>query len=69
MIQQAVQLPGIVQVGVNGFLVRVRLHKIGIIRHWFFIDKDIFEKSRFTIDHGEQEVILNKLWEELKAGR
>ncbi|MBR4223047.1 MAG: spermidine/putrescine ABC transporter substrate-binding protein [Victivallales bacterium] len=34
-----------------------------------FIDKDIFEKSRFTIDHGEQEVILNKLWEELKAGR
>ena len=24
---------------------------------------------RFTIDHGEQEVILNKLWEELKAGR
>ena len=34
-----------------------------------FIDKEIFEKSRFTIDHGEKEVILNKLWEELKANR
>lgn len=32
-----------------------------------FIDKEIFAKSRFTIDQGESEAILNKLWEEIKA--
>ena len=34
-----------------------------------FIDKVIFARSRFTLDHGEQEAILNKLWEEIKANR
>ena len=34
-----------------------------------FIEPNIFEKSAFTIDHGEDEAILNKFWEELKANR
>ena len=34
-----------------------------------FIDKEIFAKSRFTIDQGESEAILNKLWEDIKAGK
>ena len=34
-----------------------------------FIDKETFMKSRFTIDQGESEAILNKVWEDIKAGR
>jgi spermidine/putrescine transport system substrate-binding protein len=34
-----------------------------------FIDKEIFARSRFTIDQGENEAILNKVWEDIKAGR
>lgn len=34
-----------------------------------FIDKEIFAKSRFTVDQGENEGILNKLWEDIKAGK
>ncbi len=34
-----------------------------------FIDKETFAKSRFTIDQGESEGVLNKLWEDIKAGR
>ena len=32
-----------------------------------FIDPEIFKKSRFMKDHGEKEVILNKLWENIKS--
>lgn len=41
MIHQAVQLPGIIQVGVDGFLVRVRLYKYGIIRLRLVLDGDV----------------------------
>ncbi len=34
-----------------------------------FIDKEIFAKSRFTIDQGASEAVLNKLWEDIKAGK
>lgn len=34
-----------------------------------FIKEEIFQKSRFTIDLGEDEAIYNKLWEEIKANR
>ena len=34
-----------------------------------FIDKETFAKSRFTIDQGESEAVLNKVWEDIKAGR
>ena len=41
------------------------------IKTGFFTTKPLkaVDNVSFTIDHGEQEVILNKLWEELKAGR
>lgn len=34
-----------------------------------FIEKRIFERSRFTIDQKEDEVQFNNLWEEIKAGK
>ncbi|MBQ6471236.1 MAG: spermidine/putrescine ABC transporter substrate-binding protein [Victivallales bacterium] len=34
-----------------------------------FIDKEIFQKSRFTADQGENEGVLNQLWQDIKAGR
>ena len=34
-----------------------------------FLDREVFAHSRFTLDHGEKEAILNKLWEEIKANR
>ena len=40
-IQQAIQFPGIVQVGVDGFLVRVRLHEYGIIRLGILLDGNV----------------------------
>ena len=41
MIQQAIQLPGIVKVGVDSVLVRVRFHKNGIIRRWTFVNGNV----------------------------
>ena len=41
MIQKAVQLPGIFKLGVDRFLIRVWLHKFGIIRSWIFINGGI----------------------------
>ena len=34
-----------------------------------FIERRIFERSRFTVDQKEGEAAFNKLWEEIKAGR
>ena len=40
-IQQAIQFSGIVQVGVDRFLVRVRLHKYRIIRLGILLDGNV----------------------------
>lgn len=34
-----------------------------------FIERRVFERSRFTVDQKEGEAEFNKLWEEIKAGR
>lgn len=34
-----------------------------------FISDEVFKKSKFSVDHGNKEVILNKLWEDIKAAR
>ena len=33
-----------------------------------FIEKEVFKKSRFAADQGENEAVLNQLWQEIKTG-
>lgn len=33
-----------------------------------FIEDEVFKKSKFTLDQGENEAVLNKLWDEIKIG-
>lgn len=34
-----------------------------------FIEKEIFQKSYFAADQGENEAVLNQLWQEIKTGQ